>query len=169
MLRALDNLWVEHLEAMQHLRVGIGLQGYGQRGPLVEYKKEGFALFSQLLASIQKQVVYSIYKIHGVAQMGPSVLERAKQILTAPAKTADAARKAFSTGENGNGSLVHTAGKAFDEIHQLTSRVLPNQSALPREPEERPKDDSGNKVGRNVLCPCGSGLSISVVTGRDNA
>ena len=62
-LKSIDTLWVEHLTAMDKLRTGIGLQGYGQRDPLIEYKREAFGLFNNLLDSIRKQIVYSIYKI----------------------------------------------------------------------------------------------------------
>jgi preprotein translocase subunit SecA len=63
LLRSIDMLWIEHLDAMQSLREGIGLRGYGQRDPLVEYKREGYRYFEELLANIQKQVVYTIYKV----------------------------------------------------------------------------------------------------------
>jgi preprotein translocase subunit SecA len=62
-LQAVDVLWMEHLDTMDHLRDSVRLRGYGQRDPLVEYKKEGFAMFQRLLADIDKQVVYSILKI----------------------------------------------------------------------------------------------------------
>ena len=86
-VRAIDSLWVEHLEAIDHLRTGIGLRGYGQHDPLVEYKKESFRLFRDLLSLINKQVVYSIYKISGAA---PTQTSATKQFMySAPAKTAD--------------------------------------------------------------------------------
>ena len=62
-LRTMDNYWVEHLDTIQLLRSGIGLQGYGQRDPLVEYKRESRRLFDNLLTAIRQQVVFSIYKI----------------------------------------------------------------------------------------------------------
>jgi preprotein translocase subunit SecA len=62
-LRSIDIFWTFHLEAMENLKGGISLRAYGQRDPLVEYKKEAYYKFHQLLESIKKQVVYSIYKI----------------------------------------------------------------------------------------------------------
>ncbi len=62
-LRSIDNLWVEHLSAMDYLRTGIGLRGYGQRDPLVEYKREAYTLFTQLLSKINERVVYNIFKV----------------------------------------------------------------------------------------------------------
>jgi preprotein translocase subunit SecA len=81
LLRAIDTLWVEHLVSIQHLRQGIGLQGYGQRDPLVEYKRESFNLFNQLLSGIQKEVVYSFFKISFGLQFAPSVMATDKLTL----------------------------------------------------------------------------------------
>jgi preprotein translocase subunit SecA len=63
MLQSIDSLWMEHLDTMDHLRDSVRLRGYGQRDPLVEYKKEGFQMFQRLLANISKQVVYTILKV----------------------------------------------------------------------------------------------------------
>jgi len=62
LLRAMDNLWMRHLDDMTYLRRSIGLQGYAQRDPLVEYKKEAFRLYTTLRQSIAKEVVYNIFK-----------------------------------------------------------------------------------------------------------
>jgi len=63
LLRSIDFLWIEHLEAIQSLRTGIGLRGYGQRDPLIEFKKETYNMFLELQNLIQKQVVYTIFKL----------------------------------------------------------------------------------------------------------
>ncbi|MBI4201212.1 MAG: SEC-C domain-containing protein, partial [Chloroflexi bacterium] len=63
MLRIIDAHWVEHLTVMQNLRQGIGLQAYGQRDPLVEYKKEAHQLFNDLLARIQHDIVHTIFHV----------------------------------------------------------------------------------------------------------
>jgi len=63
MLHVIDKLWMEHLTAMEHMRQGIGLRAAGQQDPLAVYKKEGHALFDSLLASIQHDVVRSIYHV----------------------------------------------------------------------------------------------------------
>jgi preprotein translocase subunit SecA len=63
LLRAYDMLWVDHLDAIDHLRRGIGLQGYAQHDPLVEYKREAYRMFSDLNAQINKQVAHAIFKI----------------------------------------------------------------------------------------------------------
>jgi preprotein translocase subunit SecA len=70
MLRVTDQLWMEHLTAMEHLRQGIGLRAVGQEQPLVVYKREGHAYFEALLASIQHDVAHSIYHV-GLAKEAP--------------------------------------------------------------------------------------------------
>jgi len=88
-LRAIDTLWVDHLSAVDYLRTGIGLRGYGQRDPLVEYKKETYGMFQELLHLINKQVVYSIYKVGLAADVAPSLMQRRGVKLSAPAKEGD--------------------------------------------------------------------------------
>ena len=63
MLRVIDSHWVEHLTAMQNLREGIGLHAYGQRDPLVMYKKEAHQMFEQLLAGVQGAIVHTIFQV----------------------------------------------------------------------------------------------------------
>lgn len=62
-LRMIDQFWQEHLNTMEHLRDSVRLRAYGQRDPLVEYKREGYALFERLLASIEKHVAHSVFKV----------------------------------------------------------------------------------------------------------
>jgi preprotein translocase subunit SecA len=106
MLRAIDMLWVEHLDAMEHLRTGIGLQGYGQRDPLVQYKREAYRMFSELSQLITKQVVYAIFKI-GVVRQEQSLMERQGVTLSAPAKEASAQGTASAKIEVTPSGAVH--------------------------------------------------------------
>lgn len=125
-LRSLDTLWVEHLTAMDKLRTGIGLQGYGQRDPLVEYKREAFGLFNNLLAAIRKQIVYSIFKV-GLA----------KNIATQ-----NLAPRQFNEQKQGFSPFQK----------QVEDRAQANQALA-----SKPKNEDGEKIGRNDDCPCGSG------------
>lgn len=61
LLTQIDNLWKEHLQAMQFLRQAVGLRGYGQRDPLTEYKLEGYQLFVDMLARVRRNVIYNVY------------------------------------------------------------------------------------------------------------
>ena len=63
MLQVLDTLWKDHLLGMDHLKEGIGLRGYAQKNPLTEYKKEGFSLFSNLMAKIKEEITEYLFKV----------------------------------------------------------------------------------------------------------
>ena len=63
MLQVLDTLWKDHLLGMDHLKEGIGLRGYAQKNPLTEYKKEGFSLFSNLMARIKEEITEYLFKV----------------------------------------------------------------------------------------------------------
>jgi preprotein translocase subunit SecA len=87
MIRSIDNLWVEHLVAIDYLRTGIGLRGYGQRDPLVEYKKETYGMFNQLLAGVQKEVVYSIFKVTAGLNLAPTIMANDKMVMKGAQKS----------------------------------------------------------------------------------
>ena len=132
LLRSIDSLWVEHLETMDYMRRGIGLTGYGQRDPLVEYKKEAFRLYSELNDLIRKQVVYSIYKVAGIDQiLAPSIFNEQKLNL----------------------ANQQTNPSSFANYKQNT----PNPNSVSFAPKQKEKYKDGTKVGRNDPCPCGSG------------
>lgn len=136
-LRSIDSLWVEHLTSMDKLRTGIGLQGYGQRDPLVEYKRQAFELFNNLMAAIRKQIVYTIYKV-GVAKK-MSAPEQHKQ------------QKIFTEKKAG-----YTPFQKEVEDREQANQVLPS----------KPKDESGHKIGRNDPCYCGSGKKYKHCHGK---
>lgn len=128
-LRAIDNLWVKHLTSMDYLRGSIGLQSYGQRDPLVEYKRQAFRMYKDLLANIRRDVVYNIFKV-GVAQQAAQAAAPRRQMQEqGPAKTQAEAKSVFA------GAVSTTGGPVMSKA----------------------RDESGQKVGRNDLCPCGSG------------
>ena len=70
MLQTLDSLWKDHLLAMDHLKEGIGLRGYAQQNPLVEYQKEGFTMFEALMGVMQKDVVEKVFSVQVRARAG---------------------------------------------------------------------------------------------------
>jgi len=143
LIRSIDTLWVEHLEAMASVRQGIGLRGYGQRDPLIEYKKEAYRLYNELNNLIQKEVVYSIYKLGAIEDAraqefkAPTLVDRAKHF-SAPAKVMDQSTASFS-GYKGPEKSGQGDNGAKDMVRQKV------------------KDSDGKKIGRNDPCPCGSG------------
>lgn len=135
LIRSIDQLWVEHLETMDYLRSSIGLRGYGQRDPLVEYKKESFRLFRELNDLIRAQVVYSIYKTGDALNMAPEII----------ASFSDAPKNLKFAGAIKDSS---SEAQTIDLVH------------------EKVKDASGKVVGRNDLCPCGSGKKFKKCCGK---
>ncbi|MGE5392733.1 MAG: preprotein translocase subunit SecA [Candidatus Saccharibacteria bacterium] len=80
-LKTIDQIWQEHLDTMEHLRDSVRLRGYGQRDPLLEFKREGFDLFEKLLEEINRQVVFMIFKVDLVKQPAPVInLDEPKDI-----------------------------------------------------------------------------------------
>ena len=69
MLKVVDAKWMEHLDAMDMLRQGIGLRAYGQKDPLIEYKIEAFDMFGQMIENIQEDIVRYIYRVNIVTQV----------------------------------------------------------------------------------------------------
>jgi preprotein translocase subunit SecA len=139
LLRSIDNLWVEHLVAIDYLRTGIGLRGYGQRDPLVEYKKETYRMFNELLALIQKEVVYFIYKMSIGIELAPGMMKKGNLIL----------QGADDSGKQSFGPSGEAAG----------AKVIYNSV--------KPKDAEGHTVGRNDPCYCGSGIKFKKCHGKN--
>jgi preprotein translocase subunit SecA len=106
LLRTIDNLWVEHLVAVDYLRTGIGLRGYAQRDPLVEYKKETYQMFNQLLSAIQKEVVYSFYKVGVGLQLAPTIMAGDKMVMKGAQKSATDSGKLESKPRKEDGEKV---------------------------------------------------------------
>ncbi len=149
LIRSIDTIWTEHLDAMEQMRQGIGLRGYGQLDPLVEYKKEAYFLFHQLNDLIRKQVVYSIYKMVDVSQIvAPSILQKAKEF-SAPKKTMDNTNSSFS--------------QFKQPLNNKNNSNVTNDLVV----RQKLKDASGKKIGRNDPCPCGSGKKYKYCCGRD--
>ena len=97
MLQIVDNLWVHHLTALDALREGIGLRAYGQRDPLVEYKREAHEMFAELTATIRHDVAHSIFR----AQLVRTEAPRQREMFTnAPAEAARPRRSAAKVGRN---------------------------------------------------------------------
>jgi preprotein translocase subunit SecA len=120
--RGIDQLWKDHLLSMDHLKEGIGLRGYGQRDPLVEYKKEAFDMFQAMMDHLRDAVLEQIFKVRMLREEAAPV-----HVAAAGAQWQE---------NRGDGGPVEARS--------------PVARPAPRTP-------SGEKVGRNDPCPCGSG------------
>ena len=78
-LQVVDNLWKEHLLAMDHLKEGIGLRGYGQQNPLVVYKREGFDMFMEMIERIKEEAIRFLFRIQVVRPEEMAAKEKARQ------------------------------------------------------------------------------------------
>jgi len=136
-LQVIDNFWIEHLETMDYLRVGIGLRGYGQRDPLVEYKRESLRLFKELLAMIDRQVAYAIFHIGFINPAELKKEDRPKNL-----QLKGASDKSAFEGDEG------LQERKVDKIIKDASHY------------------NGEKVGRNDPCPCGSGKKFKKCHGK---
>ena len=84
MLQIVDAQWKDHLYSLDHLKEGIGLRGYGQRDPLVEYKKESYALFQDMKARIEEEIVRYLFWLRPVIDGGAMAAERRCAAAAAP-------------------------------------------------------------------------------------
>lgn len=136
MLQIIDNLWMNHLDEIDYMRQGIGLRGYGQRDPLVEYKREAFQMFSGLVENIRYSIVNTIFRI-------------------APAKN--------TTSQASKEENLQFRG-ADEQISQFSGNgATTNQ---PKEETKQVPIINKNKVGRNDPCPCGSGKKYKKCCGK---
>jgi preprotein translocase subunit SecA len=142
LLQTLDHLWREHLVMLDHLRQVVGFRGYAQRDPLNEYKSEAFQLFDNLLTRLREGVTTQLLRVEIVTQQ-PAMNEL-------PPMQAHHVNP--DTGE--------------DEMALAGAALGANERAVPA--AERKADDpsSWGKVGRNEVCPCGSGKKYKHCHGR---
>jgi preprotein translocase subunit SecA len=148
LLQGLDHLWREHLVMLDHLRQVIGLRGYGQRDPLNEYKAEAFALFEGMVAHLREAVTAQLMRVE-IVQQAPE--EQTQQLPYMEAHKVDP-----STGE--------------DEMAMAAAPITVAATAGAAEAatvDRNPKDPTTwGKVGRNEVCPCGSGKKYKHCHGK---
>jgi len=157
MLSVLDSQWKDHLLSMDHLREGIGLRGYGQHDPVVEYKRESFDMFEEMMKRFQEDTVRYLYLMQILERPVESVAVNAGAEGTAPAL--EPAR----ADQDGNGHRrrnVSTSVDDLEEAFQRRKRRELEQARMAGSGEYQPVQQvvrGGDKIGRNDPCPCGSG------------
>jgi preprotein translocase subunit SecA len=165
-LSVLDQLWKEHLLNMDHLKEGIGLRGYGQKDPLVEYKRESFDMFEAMMQRFQEDTSRYLYLMQIISRNDAS----AAAVGGAPSHD----NGSPGTHGDGNGSRpprgVTTSVDDLEEAFQRRKRRELEQARMAgagdRQPVQRVVRTSA-KIGRNDLCPCGSGKKYKKCCGAN--
>ena len=139
LLRIVDSKWMDHIDAMDQLKSGIGLRGWGGQDPAGAYAKEGFDMFEEMIASIQEETVKFCYNV------------------TVETKTER--KRIIGTGKMAEGfedesEYLMVSGDDYDEIPEQEAKPEPIRRAYP-------------KVGRNEPCPCGSGKKYKHCHGKN--
>jgi preprotein translocase subunit SecA len=167
MLSVLDQLWKDHLLNMDHLKEGIGLRGYGQKDPLVEYKRESFDMFEGMMQRFQEDTVRYLYLMQIIRRgdEGPVGFGGGggpqDQDQGGPAGV-PVIRPGGGTDGNGRRppQSVATSIDEVEEAFQRRKRRELEQARMAGAGDRAPVQQvvrSGAKVGRNDPCPCGSG------------
>ena len=160
MLQIVDAQWKDHLYSLDHLKEGIGLRGYGQRDPLVEYKRESFDLFTDMKARVEEEMVRYIMWLRPVlndqAPAAPRPVARRATPLTM--NKAEAA-SAFGTARAAATATMPSPGPASSRQGPVPARTG-GDDVIKTVRREEPK------VGRNDPCPCGSGKKYKKCHGQ---
>ena len=151
MLQIVDAQWKDHLYSLDHLKEGIGLRGYGQRDPLVEYKRESFDLFQAMKERVDEETVRYLWWLRPMVSDDAPVAVAARR--PAPRRSPLILNEARET------------ASAFDAPRAQQAHQLSVGSQTARRPARVGGDDAAvktirrdePKVGRNEPCPCGSG------------
>jgi preprotein translocase subunit SecA len=165
MLSVIDAQWKDHLLSMDHLKEGINLRGYGQHDPLVEYKRESYDMFEDMMQRFQEETVRYLYLMQ--------VMERPPDAGAAPlgvgsqdsqAQGPDTGTPSVVTGgRGGNGRPPRQVATSVDELEEAFQRKKKRELEQARMAGAGDMQTvqqvvrAGDKIGRNDPCPCGSG------------
>jgi preprotein translocase subunit SecA len=143
-LQVLDGQWKDHLYAMDQLREGIGLRGYGQKDPLSEYKIEGFGMFEEMMERVREDTIRILFLVQMAEEENlPQRRQQRFSMTRGPSEDVFAQRQPQAAG------LAQGPGPG---------QAQPVQQTVKRE---------GRKVGRNEPCPCGSGKKYKKCCGAN--
>jgi preprotein translocase subunit SecA len=174
MLSVLDQQWKDHLLNMDHLKEGIGLRGYGQKDPLVEYKRESFDMFEAMMQRFQEDTTRYLYLMQiiqrgdagGVGLAGPPDQDQGSPAGVPVIRSGG--------GDDGNGHRpprnVSTSMDDLEEAFQRRKRRELEQARMAGAGERQPVQQvvrGSAKVGRNDPCPCGSGKKYKKCCGAN--
>jgi preprotein translocase subunit SecA len=193
MLSVLDGLWKDHLLAMDHLKEGIGLRGYAQQDPLVAYKKESFEMFEAMMMRFQEDTARHLFRMQIIGPDGTPI-ESAEQLANAQAHAAQQAQAQQELAARNVPNALpappqHTNAPAARQPAPVSNRAPSTTiDALEREFQKKKQREleqaravssssaeangaaprrTGEKVGRNDECPCGSGKKYKKCHGAE--
>ena len=175
MLQIIDQRWREHLQEMDYLQEGINLRAMGQRDPLVEWQREGFEMFGQLMHGIAQDFVRYVMHVQVVQPAeqtaAPAVLDVATHSAEDDTTTAlqAAAQQAVADGELPAEEFVQDEAAPVAAGAQGGGRgsgAGPGTQAATRTKQQTVVNDEWSKTGRNEPCPCGSGKKYKLCHGR---
>ncbi|MGO8757224.1 MAG: preprotein translocase subunit SecA [Terracidiphilus sp.] len=164
MLSVIDGLWKDHLLSMDHLKEGINLRGYAQRDPLVEYKRESFDLFEAMMLKFQEDTVRFLFRMQIMGPDGQPVTEPMRPRGTVPNAPPVASAALPLNGDGAPREIAistrqpsTTIDALEKEFHRKKERELAAASRSGGDASQPSQRRTGEKVGRNDPCPCGSG------------
>jgi preprotein translocase subunit SecA len=175
MLNVIDGLWKDHLLSMDHLKEGIGLRGYAQKDPLVEYKSESYDMFEAMMLKFQEDTVRFLFRMQILGQDGQPVdgpPQARREVPKAPPVssaaqpiTLDAAPREIGISTRQPSTTIDALEKEFQRKKQreleAASMAGAGDKSLPTQRR------TGEKVGRNDPCPCGSGKKYKKCHGAE--
>jgi preprotein translocase subunit SecA len=147
LLRTVDSHWMDHIDAMDDLRDSIGMRGYAQHDPVIEYKKEGFAMFEAMNAAIREDAVRLIMR----ARFNTEQAMQRKSIA-----------RNITEGHGGSGYT----GSDAPSMPRSNARAQASATNA-GEASKKPVQRDAAKVGRNDPCPCGSGKKYKNCCGKN--
>ena len=174
MLSVLDSQWKDHLLSMDHLKEGIGLRGYGQHDPLVEYKRESFEMFEDMMRRFQEETVRYLYLMQvlerpsgAFATAGP---EGAGPGGGGPEAGVPVPRSGSGGGDGRRPRPVATSVDELEEAFQRRKRRELEEARMAGAGDRQPVQQvvrGSAKIGRNDPCPCGSGKKYKKCCGAN--
>jgi preprotein translocase subunit SecA len=175
MLSVIDGLWKDHLLSMDQLKEGIGLRGYAQQDPLVAYKRESFDMFEAMMAKFQEDTVRYLFRMQILGPDGQPVdaVPRPNRVVPKAPPVASAAQPMIGDGAPREiGIPTRQPSTTIDaiekEFHRKKERELAAASRAGGSEASQPTQRrTGDKVGRNDPCPCGSGKKYKKCHGAE--
>jgi preprotein translocase subunit SecA len=167
MLQIVDAQWKDHLYSLDHLKEGIGLRGYGQRDPLVEYKKESYELFQDMKARIEEEIVRYLFWLRPVTMDERGEQAEVPVPVRAPRPAAPRRPAASTMTLNNPGASPVPAFAGASRSSQAAAQAqTPTPARTGGDDVIKTVRRDEPKVGRNDPCPCGSGKKYKKCHGQ---